>query len=87
MIISYMRGGQQTQVQETLTAIIREGALLLNGVSYVYMQRGASTAYRLDSFELRPAEDGEKLIGEVRLRHGNRDVVFVKQETTRATNP
>jgi hypothetical protein len=77
MTVTYERNGQQTIVQETLTATLQDGTLTLTGVNYTYVQQGNSSGYSLDSFVLK-LEDGQSLTGTAILRHGERAVSFVR---------
>jgi hypothetical protein len=76
MTVTYERLGQQTIVQETLTAVLRERTLSLAGVNYTYVQQGSSFSYSLDSFDLRVSEEGRLLVGEAVLQNGIRDTSF-----------
>lgn len=78
MTIVYERSGQQTIVEETLTATIVDRALALIGVNYTYVQKGASSSYSLDNFNLKVAEDGRSLAGKAVLRHGVREISFAR---------
>jgi hypothetical protein len=78
MTVGYMREGQRTIVQETLAGPARGSDLSLTGVNYTYVERGSSRAYSLDAFELRLSDNGKKLAGEARLRHGTRNVEFYR---------
>lgn len=75
MTITYERNGQQTIVQETLSATLHAETLTLTGVNYTYVQRGESAFYGLDSFVLNATSE-TTLVGKVTLRHGERDVSF-----------
>ena len=79
MVVTYHRGVEQTIVQETLTGSVREAGVSLTGVSYTYVQQGQSITYTLDSFELRPSDEGNSLVGKALLANGVRDVTFVRQ--------
>jgi hypothetical protein len=78
MTVQFVREGQRTIVQETLAGIASGSELSLTGVNYTYVERGSSAAYSLDGFELRLSDNGKKLDGEARLRHGKRDVEFYR---------
>lgn len=75
MTVTYERSGQQTIVQETLSATLDGDALTLTGVNYTYVERGASAAYSLDSFAVKPS-NGVALVGKAILRHGERSISF-----------
>jgi hypothetical protein len=77
MTVTYERNGQQTIVQETLDATLRDSTLTLTGVNYTYVQRGDSAGYSLDSFVLKP-KDGSTLAGTAILRRGKRAISFVR---------
>jgi hypothetical protein len=76
MTVTFERESQQTVIQETLTGSFRDGTLFLTGVNYSYVQQGSSGRYNLDSFELKPENDGRKLVGKVILRNGVQDMEF-----------
>jgi len=78
MTVRYVKDGQPTVVEETLTGRAEGNHLSLTGVTYTYLERGNSFSYSLDSFELDISEDSKTLAGEARLKHGNRDVVFTR---------
>jgi hypothetical protein len=84
MVVTFTRREQQTIVHETLTGSIRETVLSLTGVNYTYIQQGGSSSYSLDSFELHFSDDRKSLIGRALLRHGIREVVFVRQQSPAA---
>jgi len=78
MTVRFMREEQWTIVQETLAGTARGSDLSLTGVNYTYVERGSSASYSLDAFELRLSDNGKKLYGEARLRHGPRNVEFYR---------
>ncbi|HSS19499.1 MAG TPA: hypothetical protein VLL54_05445 [Pyrinomonadaceae bacterium] len=78
MTVSYVREGQPTVVEETLTGRAKGRQLSLTGVTYTYLERGSSISYSLDSFDLEISEDGKAMIGNAVLRHGLRHVVFTR---------
>ena len=75
MTVTYERSGQQTIVQETLSATLQGDTLALTGVNYTYVERGASGSYSLDSFAVKPS-DGVALVGKAILRHGECNIAF-----------
>jgi hypothetical protein len=85
MTIAYERSGQKTIVEETFTAKLVESALSLVGVDYTYVQRGAASYYTLDNFNLKVSGDGKTLSGKAVLRHGARDISFVRIRKGSAT--
>lgn len=78
LTVEYERSGKQTIVEETLSATIDAEAISLVGVSYTYVQQGASSSYSLDSFHLDVAGDRKTMKGQALLSHGVRDVVFTR---------
>jgi hypothetical protein len=76
MTVTYERSGRQTVVEETLTGAIIDRTLSLIGVSYKYVERGASSSYSLDNFSLKVSDDSNSLSGRAVLRNGVRDVMF-----------
>jgi hypothetical protein len=78
MTVTYTRNSHDTIVQETLVGSIRDNTLFLTGVNYTYIQRGGSSSYGLDNFELTPAAKGSELAGKAILRHGIRNVLFTR---------
>jgi len=78
MTVRYERYEQQTIVQETLTGNLRDSKLSLTGVNYTYVEKGSAASYSLDSFELVLSDDAKSLKGKAVLRHGTRDVVFLR---------
>jgi hypothetical protein len=80
MEVTFVRENQRTLVQETLTGTFRHNWLHLVGVNYSYIEKGSSTSYSLESFELQPSPDRKSLVGKARLLHGERDVTFTRQK-------
>jgi hypothetical protein len=80
MVVTYERAGQQSIVRETMNGTLADNSLTLTGVSYSYVERGASAVYSLDNFELKVEDAGKTLVGRAILRHGTREVSFVRVE-------
>ena len=79
LTVTYDKAGQQTIVEETLSADFAQPALLsLVGINYTYVQQGASASYTLDSFRLHVAADRRQLTGQVLLAAGTRDIAFTR---------
>ena len=76
MTVRYERNQEQTIVQESLTGSVRDTKLSLTGISYTYIEKGGSSGYSLDSFELIRSDDGKSLTGKAVLLHGTRDIAF-----------
>ncbi|MBM3393908.1 MAG: hypothetical protein FJY37_04600 [Betaproteobacteria bacterium] len=83
--ITYWKDQQQTVVVETLKGSLPEDRLTLIGVNYTYLQRGASTGYSLDRFNVSISESGDALLGNVTLKHGTRAVKFRRMESVLPT--
>ena len=80
MTIAFERAGQQTIVEETLTATLVESTLSLVGIKCTYVQRGASVRYSLDNFSLKVSNGCKTLSGKVILPSGVRDISFVRMQ-------
>jgi hypothetical protein len=78
LTVTYIRNDAMTVVHETMTGSAKESLLGLTGVNYTYVQRGASSAYSLDSFELQISDDGATMAGKAILQNGVREVTFVR---------
>jgi hypothetical protein len=76
MTVVYEKERSETILEETLTATIVDRSVALVGVSYTYIQQGASSSYSLDSFNLSVAGDQKTMSGKVVLRHGVQTIAF-----------
>jgi len=81
MVVTFNSHEQQTIVQETLAGSVREKVVNLTGVSYSYVKQGGSSSYSLERFDLRISDDNKSLVGKALLRHGERELKFVRQQT------
>lgn len=64
MHVNFVKKGENTIVQEMLTGVISENNVILNAVSYSYLQKGSSSNYNLDNFELDLSRDKLKMEGD-----------------------
>ncbi len=78
MTVTYERLELQTIVQETLAGDVHDSRLSLTGVNFIYVEKGSSSSYSLDSFNLALSNDAQSLSGTALLRHGTRDVQFYR---------
>jgi len=76
--VSYWKGAIQTVVEETVKGFIVNRNLSLTGVNYTYVERGISTGYSLDNFDLVLSEQADYLDGKITLKHGVRPIKFAK---------
>ncbi|TET19843.1 hypothetical protein E3J74_05080 [Candidatus Bathyarchaeota archaeon] len=63
MTISWTDEEELSVVQEAMVGEIMEDSLSLRGVSYSYLQQGASPGYNPDVFMLKVASDGNEISG------------------------
>lgn len=76
MTVSYLRNGENTIVQETLSGSLQGRKLSLAGVNYTYVRQGKSRAYNLDSFQLSLSDDSNVLEGIGLFMYGSVNVQF-----------
>ena len=76
--VSYWKGAIKTVVEETVKGILVNRNLSLMGVNYTYVERGISTGYSLDKFDLVLSQQADTLDGNVTLKHGVRPIKFTK---------
>lgn len=81
MTVKFVRDGEETIVDESMSGTVDGANLTLRGGSYTYLKRGKSTSYRLDSFHLMLSDEGTTLVGMVNMRHGSAQVVFFRALT------
>lgn len=65
LVVSFARGDEVSVVQESIVGEIQEDSVSIRGVSYSYLQQGASGGYDLDSFSGVIGDTGEDIHGEV----------------------
>lgn len=76
MNITYIKTGNLTIVQETLTGVVMKNEITLNGVSYTYVQRGNSNFYNLDNFNLELSSDVTNMEGDFYSKRGKGRAFF-----------
>jgi len=87
LTVTYDVSGEQTVVEETLKGELVGRRLSLVGVNYTYVQRGKSSGYALDKFDVVLSESNDLLTGKVTLKHGVRDVSFTRSKELGALKP
>lgn len=70
MKVTFEKQGQLSVLEESLRGLITPRCIVLQGESFEYEQRGLSTSYLLDHFELMLDRDGAVLSGEFYSRKG-----------------
>ncbi len=80
MTVTFEKNDKHTIVQEVLTGSLSDGRIILNGISYTYVNQGASTSYLMDNFELEILEDGQSLQGKFRSKRGVGNASFKRIE-------
>ena len=78
MTVTFEKAQKMTIVQEVLIGMIQGVQVSLRGVSYTYIQQGASTSYLLDSFNLKLSSDKNSMHGEFNSKRGTGEATFVK---------
>jgi hypothetical protein len=76
MIVTFEKDNQQTILQEALVGSISGLDVVLDGISYTYLQQGSSSSYLLDSFVLKMSDDESNLEGQFRSRRGTGEAAF-----------
>jgi len=76
LTVIFEKRGRRTIVHELLRGIITSQSVVLQGESFEYDERGESTSYLLDHFELEPNADGNRLSGEFYSKKGPGWAVF-----------
>lgn len=74
---------QQTVVQQIMNVNFKDDLIKLNGVNYTYIERGETSEYSLDNFELRYNKLSNELVGVVmsiddKEKVHSSDVIFKK---------
>jgi hypothetical protein len=64
MHVTYVKQGEFTAIQEIITGVVKEEDVILNAVSYTYLEKGNSINYNLDNFNLKISDDRSKLEGD-----------------------
>jgi nucleoside 2-deoxyribosyltransferase len=82
MTTTYKRAQARTIVQEVLTGTIQGIEVFLNGVSYTYIEQGASNLYHLDNFKLKLDPDRNRMDGEFYSTRGRGQATLIKQESS-----
>lgn len=76
MRVTFLKQGRTTILQEELRGLITSRSIVLQGESFAYLERGLSTSYLLDHFELRLDSDGTTLAGEFYSKKGRGSASF-----------
>lgn len=63
MTVTFRRGDKMTVIQEAFSGAMKGRSVTLTGVSYTYVEKGNSTGYNLDNFDLTLSLDGKKMEG------------------------
>jgi nucleoside 2-deoxyribosyltransferase len=79
MTITFIKEGVMSVVQEVLIGTINGTQVSLNGVSYTYIHRGASSGYSLDNFELKLTSNGDSMEGEMIGKSHRSAAIFTKE--------
>ena len=78
-VITYFFEDAVTVVQLTLTGIIQDNSVTLNGTSYTFIQRGMESGYSLDNYELQLSSDNNEMKGRMISAVGNTyDIVWTR---------
>jgi len=80
MIVSYTLGSELTVVQEVIACEIIGDAVSLYGISYSYLQQGASPTYNLDTFSAKIYSKGNRISGAAEDKQGHKGVFSFKKE-------
>lgn len=70
MRVTFQKRGRTTVLEESFRGLITSQCIVLQGESFDYKERGFSTSYLLDHFELRLDPDGAALSGHFYSRKG-----------------
>lgn len=76
MRVTFKRRGSICILQESLRGLITSRSVVLQGESFEYVQRGSSTSYLLDHFELGLDTDEATLSGDFYSRKGRGNASF-----------
>ena len=68
--VTFEKRGQKSVVKESLRAVVTPRSVVLQGESVEYEERGASTSYLLDHFELQPDSRNDLLCGDFYSKRG-----------------
>lgn len=81
MIVSYVSEEEKlTVVQEIMVGEARDDRVSLYGISYSYLQQGASSRYLLDTLVGELSNVGDELSGEAKDTKGNVGIFSLKKE-------
>jgi hypothetical protein len=80
MIVTFTREGTLTVVQEIIAGGTKNDAVSLYGISYSYLQQGASPKYYLDILSAKVYSKGNRISGEIEDKLGNKGTFSFKKE-------
>ena len=81
LTVTFEKTGVRTIVEERLTGAVTGSSVVLHGESASYIERGASTSYLLDNFELRLDAGSKVLEGEFHSKKGQGEARFRRVES------
>ncbi len=88
MIVSFITDDQLTIVQQVMAGEIKDDVVSFYGVSYSYLQQGASSKYQLATFLGKISTKGNEISGATEDKPGNKGVFSFKKEAfERNTSP
>lgn len=82
MLVSFTTDKKRTVVQETMKGEIKGNVVSLYGVSYSYLEQGASPSYYLDAFFIRVSPEGNEMSGGCTDTQGSGGKVSLKREVS-----
>jgi hypothetical protein len=85
MIVSFITKNLLTVVQEVMVGETKDDVVGLYGVSYSYLQQGASPSYILDNFSGQISSKGNEISGITDDITGNKGVFSLKREALEPT--
>jgi len=80
MIVSYFLNDQLTVIQEIMAGEIKADAVSLYGISYSYLQQGASPEYYLDTFSAQISSEGNEISGKIKDTKGHSELISLSKE-------
>lgn len=80
MLVTYTYEDKQSIVEESVVGEIENDSVTLYGVTYSFIEQGASEGYSLDNFSLKLSLDERKLKGKVTSEEEKGNIVLSKRE-------
>ncbi len=78
MQVTYISRDAQVVVEEEFFGSLAGRDIALNGINYVFVQKGKAKEYTLDNFELTVSADGQRLTGKVKAADVEGEAVFTR---------